>query len=299
MATSGAGKSYAIKLDLLRTLPLGVQALVIDPDGEYAGLATALEGQVVRLGPGSAHRLNPLALPRPPRGAAPVSMQNAARDPEDEGEDGSALDSNSSASGALAAHMASLLPLLEVLLAGDAAHLTPLEKGVLEQGLTACYGAAGITADPTTHQRRPPTFADLAATLAARGDTTRLADRLERYCTGPYADIFNGQSTVDLDNRLVVFSLAGLPEETTEPEVRTAVMLLIAAHMLRTAQLDRRQRRRIVVDEAHVLARHPAGDRFLANMARRAQVWPGRDRHQPATGRLPGDHVGTGGLEEQ
>jgi type IV secretory pathway VirB4 component len=169
--------------------------------------------------------------------------------------------------------MASLLPLLEVLLAGDAAHLTPREKGVLEQGLAACYGSAGITADPATHQRRPPTIADLAATLVACGDTTGLADRLQRYCTGPFAGIFNGQSSVDLDNRLVVFSLAGLPEETTEPEVRTAVMLLIAAHVLRTAQLDRRQRRRIVVDEAHVLARHPAGDRFLANMARRARKY--------------------------
>ena len=68
MATSGAGKSYAIKLDLLRTLPLGTHALVIDPDDEYAGLATALQGQVIRLGPGSPHRLNPLALARPPRG---------------------------------------------------------------------------------------------------------------------------------------------------------------------------------------------------------------------------------------
>jgi type IV secretory pathway VirB4 component len=273
MATSGAGKSYAIKLDLLRTLPLGIHALVIDPDGEYAGLAAALQGQVVRLGPGSGHRLNPLALPRPPRGVTPLPTDNAARDQDDDGEDDTVHGSVRSLSDALAAHMASLLPLLEVLLAGDAVHLTPLEKAVVEQSLAACYGAAGITADPATHLRRPPTFADLVATLAAHGDATGLADRLKRYCTGPYAGIFNGQSTVDLDNRLVAFSLAGLPEETTEPEVRTAVMLLIAAHVLRTAQLDRRQQRRIVVDEAHVLARHRAGDRFLANMARRARKY--------------------------
>jgi len=271
MATSGAGKSYAIKLDLLRTLPLGVHILVIDPDDEYVGLATALRGQVVRLGPGSPHRLNPLALPATPRGLAHSPAEPWTRDEDAEGED--ACEARPGGVDALAAHIASLLPLLEVLLAGEAARLSPREKGALETALAACYTAASITADPATHARRPPTFSDLAAALAARGDPDGLTARLERYCTGPYASIFNGQSTVDLDNRLVVFSLAALPEETTEPEVRAAVMLLIAAHVLRTAQRDRRQRRRIIVDEAHVLARYPAGDRFLATLARRARKY--------------------------
>jgi type IV secretory pathway VirB4 component len=182
-------------------------------------------------------------------------------------------DTASGALDPLAAHMASLVPFLEVLLAGSDARLSPREKRALEQGLAAGYARAGISANPATHARHPPTLADLAAALSAQGDPEGLAGRLERYCTGPYAGIFTGQSTVDLDNRLVVFSLAALPEETTEPEVRAAVMLLIAAHVLRTAQLDRRQRRRIIVDEAHTMARFPAGDRFLATLARRARKY--------------------------
>jgi hypothetical protein len=62
LARSGAGKSYLVKLEVLRNLYDGVHVAVVDPEDEYTRLARAVGGTVVQLGaPGV--RLNPLDLP--------------------------------------------------------------------------------------------------------------------------------------------------------------------------------------------------------------------------------------------
>src|SRR5581483_10574040 len=157
-AKSGAGKSYFTKLMALRNLLVGVDFLVIDPEDEYRSLCAAVGGQVVRLASTSGQHLNPFDLP-PPEGT-----DEAGRDP-------------------LAEQVAALLGLLDVMLAEPGGTLGPHERATLDRALYQTYAAAGITADPRTHGRRPPLLRDLHATLAASAEpvAASLATRLWRY----------------------------------------------------------------------------------------------------------------------
>jgi len=64
-ATSGAGKSYAIKLEILRSMMMGVEVIVIDPEMEYRTLSDAVGGTFVNVSLGSESKINPFDLPRP------------------------------------------------------------------------------------------------------------------------------------------------------------------------------------------------------------------------------------------
>lgn len=235
LARSGAGKSYLVKLEILRSLFDGVRVAVIDPEDEYAPLTEAAGGIRIALGaPGAC--LNPLDLP-----------------PGDDRPD------------ALARRAMFCHTLISVLLGH---HLSPVERSVLDAAITAAYTAAGITTDPATWARPAPLLTELATTLAAQqGEAgTGLATRLAPWTTGTHSTLFAGPTTYRPTGRLVTWSLRHLSDE-----LRPAGMLLALDAIWRDVDAPTTgvgPRRLVVVDEAWTLLREDAGARFLYRMAK-------------------------------
>ncbi len=252
IGSSGSGKSAWTKVHLLRMGELGAQRIVIDPgeSGEYRALCAAVGGQVVRLSAGSRDRINPLDLPQARQGG----------DGDVDNGDGGEYD-------ALREHVAGVIDLLEVLIAGEGADLGTGPKTRLEAALFRTYRQAGVTHDRATHGRPAPLLADLRATLDAQGDDFGLAERLGRYCDGALSGLFAGRTTVALDNDLTVFELHGVERNK---ELRAGLMHLVTQHVWRTV-LSERRRRSVLVDEAHAVTRFASAGDFLARMAKQAR----------------------------
>ena len=64
LAKSGSGKSYAVKLEILRSLMLGTEVIVIDPENEYKHLAETVGGSFLNVSLNSHTRINPFDLPK-------------------------------------------------------------------------------------------------------------------------------------------------------------------------------------------------------------------------------------------
>lgn len=246
IGSSGSGKSAWTKVHLLRVGELGAQRIVIDPgeSGEYRDLCRAAGGQVVRLSAGSRDRINPLDLPHAAGGATDDEEYDALRE-----------------------HVAGVLDLLEVLIAGEGSELGTGPKARLEAALFRTYRQAGITHDRATHGQPAPTLADVRATLDAQGDDFGLAERLSRYCDGALSGLFSGRTTVALDNALTVFELHGVEKNK---ELRAGLMHLVTQHVWRTV-LSERRRRSVLVDEAHAVTRFASTGDFLARLAKQAR----------------------------
>ena len=239
-AKSGAGKSYACKVEALRALLLGIEYLVIDPENEYGRICDAVGGQMVRLSGTSPQRINPFDLP------AAGKTDAETRDP-------------------LAERVLALQGLLGLMLAERGEQLDQRERGVLDAALYETYRGAGISEDVTTHGRPVPVLRDLLAVLRAGDEPYGLADRLERYVGGSLGRVFSEQTTVALDRPFVVFNVRDLEEE-----LRPLATYLIADHVWREVRRAPRPRV-LLIDEAWSLMRYPEGARFLAQMARQAR----------------------------
>lgn len=245
LAYSGAGKSYAAKLEALRLLYRAVQVFILDPEDEYHSLCAAVGGAYLPLTGPSAVAINPLDLP-----------------------------ATSEESRALDERILFLADLIELLAGG----LDGGELAVLDRSARAAYQAAGITTDPATHRRPAPLLADLVRALEAESDTgKRLAERLSPYATGSHSSLFDRPTSVQPDSHLVCFSLRGLPERMRAP----ALMLTLDAIW---RSLEGPLRRRVVlVDEAWDLmretpsaTREAPGARFLFRLAKKARKrWTG------------------------
>ncbi|WP_238011527.1 DUF87 domain-containing protein [Dactylosporangium sp. AC04546] len=297
LARSGAGKSYFVKLDVLRSLYQGVEVAVIDPEDEYAALAHHVGGTVLQLGLPGVH-LNPLDLPLH-HGPGPSRDRSTTLD------GGRAVWPVLPAD-TLRRRQLALHTVIAVLLgaAGRTPAVDDAELASLDRAITATYTAAGITHDPATWTRPAPLLRDLATALDADPDPAgrRLAGRLQPWTHGAFAELFAGPTTVRPHGHLVVWSLRHLPDELRTvgtllalehiwhridrpdlPDIAntadTASPAEIAAGSASAASPDdadghRRsaaRRRLVVVDEAWLLMRDPAGARFLYRMAKAAR----------------------------
>jgi type IV secretory pathway VirB4 component len=243
LARSGAGKSYFVKLEVLRSLYTGVQVAVIDPEDEYTALAEHVGGTVIQLGaPGV--KLNPLDLPADPR----PDMLNRR---------------------GLTLHT-----IISVMLgqAGQATGVGPSEKAALDRAITATYHQAGITNDPGTWDKPAPLLRDLSAALERDGDpaAAQLAARLAPWVTGAYSALFDAPTTAGAAGHLVVWSLRHLPDE-----LRTIATMLALDAIWRDIDTPHpatdNRRRLVVVDEAWLLMRDGEGARFLFRMSKAAR----------------------------
>ncbi|MGY1876399.1 TraG/VirB4 family ATPase [Nocardia gipuzkoensis] len=240
LGRSGAGKSYLVKTEILRSLYRGIEQVVIDPEDEYRRLATAVGGTHIRLGT-SGGRLNPFDLEIHTR---PDGRRTAPAD-------------------ALTRRKLFLHTLVAVLL-GDQ---TPAQRAALDTALAATYAAAGITDDPATWTRPAPTLSRLRDELArlATPAAEELAAALHPYVGGgAYADLVDGPTTTDPEGGLIVFSLRELPEELKT----IGTLLVLDATWRRVSSPANRRPRMVTVDEAWLLMRQPAAAEFLFRAAK-------------------------------
>jgi type IV secretory pathway VirB4 component len=253
-AKSGAGKSFAVKLESLRSMMFGAEVIIIDPENEYQRMADAVGGAYVRLSLNSPTRINPFDLPQ-------------VVDKED-------------ADNALRANLISLHGLLRLMMGGAQAQmaasggnvvmpaLNPTEEADLDAALIETYAKAGITNDPLTHRTPPPTIIDLYDTLLHMDGTgPQLAQRLRKYTSGTFAGIFSQQSNVDINNSLVVFNIRDL-----EDELRPVAMYIVLNYIWNKTKTDRKKRL-LVVDEAWQLMRYEDSANFLFSLAKRARKY--------------------------
>lgn len=252
-AKSGAGKSFAVKLEALRSMMFGTEIFIIDPENEYERMSEAVGGAYVRLSLSSATRINPFDLPK-------------VVDTEE-------------ADNALRSNLITLHGLLRLMMGGAQTQLiggnsalmpalAPSEEADLDAALIETYAKAGITNDPLTHTGIPPTIADLYDTLLHMGGTgPQLAQRLRKYTTGTFAGIFSQQSNIDINNPLVVFNIRDL-----EDELRPVAMYIVLNYIWNKTKTDQK-RRLLIVDEAWQLMKYEDSANFLFSLAKRARKY--------------------------
>jgi type IV secretory pathway VirB4 component len=252
-AKSGAGKSFTVKLEALRSMMMGTEIFIVDPENEYERMSDAVAGAYVRLSLNSATRINPFDLPK-------------VVDTEE-------------ADNALRSNLITLHGLLRLMMGGAQAQmmggqqmvmpaLSPVEESDLDAALIETYAKAGITNDPLTHQGLPPTIADLYDTLLHMGGTgPQLAQRLRKYTTGTFAGIFSQQSNIDINNPLVVFNIRDL-----EDELRPVAMYIVLNYIWNKTKSDRKKRI-LIVDEAWQLMKYEDSANFLFSLAKRARKY--------------------------
>jgi type IV secretory pathway VirB4 component len=254
-AKAGAGKSFAVKLEALRSLMLGTEIFIIDPENEYQKMCDAVGGAYIKLSLNSQTRLNPFDIPK-------------------------VVDSEE-ADSALRSNLITLHGLLRLMMGGAAAQavqagggvtsvvgLTPIEESDLDSALIETYAKAGITNDPLTHNANPPTIADLYDTLLHMGGTgPQLAQRLRKYTTGTFAGIFSQPSNIDINNPLVVFNVRDL-----EDELRPVAMYIVLNYIWNRTKSDQR-RRILIVDEAWQLMKYEDSANFIFSIAKRCRKY--------------------------
>lgn len=253
-AKSGAGKSFTVKLEALRSMMFGTEVFIIDPENEYERMCDAVAGAYVRLSLNSATRINPFDLPQ-------------------------VIDTEE-ADNALRSNLITLHGLLRLMMGGAQAQmqsangavmmpaLAPSEEADLDAALIETYAKAGITNDPLTHTSTPPTINDLYDTLLHMGGTgPQLAQRLRKYTTGTFAGIFSQQSNIDINNPLVVFNIRDL-----EDELRPVAMYIVLNYIWNKTKTDQKKRI-LVVDEAWQLMKYEDSANFLFSLAKRARKY--------------------------
>jgi type IV secretory pathway VirB4 component len=249
-AKAGAGKSFTVKLEALRSMMVGCEIIIIDPENEYKKLCDAVGGSYIRLSLNSNTRINPFDLPR-------------------------VIDTDES-DNALRANLITMHGLLKLMLGSTQTTaagvplsvLSPTEEADLDQALIDTYARVGITADPLTHNSLPPTISDLYDTLLHMGGSgPGLAQRLRKYTTGTFAGIFSQQSNTEIDNTMVVFNTRDL-----EDELRPVAMYIILSHIWNIIRAEKKKRM-LIVDEAWQLMKYDDSANFMFSLAKRARKY--------------------------
>ncbi|MBI96803.1 conjugal transfer protein TraC [bacterium] len=239
-AKSGAGKSYAVKLEILRYLMLDTDVIVIDPENEYEALSQTVGGSYLRVSLNADKRINPFDLPSPI--AAEILKP------------GDLLRSN----------IINLIGLMKLMLG----NMTPKEEGIMDKALNDVYSLKGITMDLVDpSQKTPPTMEDLQSVLEGMDGADSLVQRLQKYTEGTYAGIFNKQSNLDLQNGLVVFSIRDL-----EDQLRPIAMYIILNYIWNRVR-SKMKKRLLVVDEAWTMMQHEDSAKFLYGLVKRARKY--------------------------
>lgn len=238
-AKSGSGKSYAIKLEALRSLMFGTEIIVIDPENEYEQLCEAVGGTYLNVTLNSDKRVNPFDLP-----------QGKAEN-EEEGEE------------ILRSNIIMLHGLFKLMFE----KISPQEDSVLDKALVETYTSKGITTDPNTHSMPPPTMEDLQKILASIPGGENMAVKLKKYTEGSYSGLFNQPSNVDLNNKFIVFNIQNLEEE-----LRPIAMYSVLNFIWNKVKSERKKRI-LIVEEAWIMMKHEDSAQFLYSIAKRARKY--------------------------
>lgn len=239
-ATSGAGKSYVVKLEILRSLIQGVQAFVIDPENEYVDLCRTVGGTMIPISLQGSHRINPFDLPHAVRG--------------DEAETGEVLRSA----------VINLHGLFKLMLGS----ITPAEEGVLDKAILDTYALKGITLETLEPGKlEVPTLNDLIDVLMTSQGGESMAQTLQKYTKGSFSGLFDRPTNVELDKEMVVFQIRDL-----EDVLRPIAIYVVLNFLWNRIRSDMR-RRFLVIDEAWNLMQYEDSAQFLYGLIKRARKY--------------------------
>ncbi|OGZ78419.1 MAG: conjugal transfer protein TraC [Candidatus Staskawiczbacteria bacterium RIFOXYB1_FULL_37_44] len=238
-AKSGSGKSYAIKLEILRYLMQGVDCIIIDPENEYEHLADAVGGSFLKISLTSPNHVNPFDLPIP-------------------GEDDNPQD-------VLRSNVINLVGLLRIMLGG----LTPEEDSILDEALTETYAIRDITAqsDPKTWQNNTPLMSDFQEVLESMTGTESLVNRMKKFTKGTFSDFFNQQSNISVEKNFVVFGIRDM-----EDSLRPIALYIIMRYIWNMVR-SKLKKRILVIDEAWWLMQSADGASFLFGLVKRGRKY--------------------------
>lgn len=239
-AKSGAGKSYTVKLEVLRSLMFRTEVIIIDPENEYKHLCETVGGTFIPISLSSNIHINPFDLPK-----------------TKEGDDGEGVFRNA---------VANLIGLLHLMLGT----LTPEEDSMLDQAIRETYAIRDIhpgTDFSKLNANSFPTMSDLYAILRNIEGAESIATRLERYTEGIFAGFLNNQTNIEIQNQLIVFNIRDLEEE-----LRPIAMYMVLQHIWNEIRSTLKQRM-IVVDEAWLMMQNEDAASFLFGIAKRCRKY--------------------------
>ncbi len=238
-AKSGAGKSYAVKLEALRSLMMGTDVIILDPENEYETLTKTVGGTYINISLNSEQRINPFDLP------ATFSAE------EKPGE-------------SLREAAINLSGLMNLMLG----NLTPVEQGLMDRAILQVYELKGITQETEKpHELEMPTMKDLKNVLESLEGGRELAVRLERFTEGTFAGLFSDQTNVNLESGMVTFCIRDL-----EDQLRPISMYILLNFIWNKVRSEMK-RRLLIVDEAWNIVQHEDSGRFLHGLVKRARKY--------------------------
>jgi len=238
-ATSGAGKSYAIKLEILRTMMMGVDIIVIDPEMEYKHLCDAVGGTYINISLSSESKINPFDLPRP-TGGEEYSTEDIIR-----------------------SAVITAKGLLRIMFE----KITTEEDSVLDRALIEAYAKKDITPEADLKTVQPPIMQDLQEVLEGMEGSSDLVLKLKKFTEGTFSGLFNAPTNVDMRNQLVVFSVRDL-----EDELRPMAIYTIVNYIWNIVRSERKKRI-LVIDEAWWLMQHEDSARFIFALVKRCRKY--------------------------
>jgi len=236
-ATSGAGKSYCLKLEILRSLMFGTEVIVLDPEREYEYLAEATGGRFFNISLSSNHHINPFDLP-------PPSSDEEPRD-------------------VLRTHIIELVGLFRLMLGG----LSPEEETLIDLAIQETYALKDITGDIDFRDMEPPLLTDFEMVLAGMDGSASLITRLQKYTSGTWSGFMNQATNVDINQKFIVFSLRDM-----EDELKTIAMYIITNFIWGSIR-RRLAKRLMVIDEAWWMMKSEDTASFLFSLAKRGRKY--------------------------
>jgi len=236
-ATSGSGKSYATKLEILRTLMFDTEVIVIDPEDEYKYLVQATGGRQFNISLNSEHHINPFDLPTPHEDESPADV--------------------------LRSNIINLVGLFRIMLGG----LTPEEDAIIDRAISETYALKDITPESDFTNIEPPLMSDFELVLAGMQGAESLVQKLSKYTKGTWAGFINRPSNVDINKKFVVFSVRDM-----EDELKPVAMYIVTHHIWNAVRREKK-RRLLVIDEAWWMMKSEDTASFLFQMAKRGRKY--------------------------
>ena len=236
-AKAGAGKSYNIKLEILRTLMFDTEVIVIDPENEYEYMAEAVGGRYFNISLNSDHHINPFELPVPA---------------EDE-----------SAASVLRSQIINLVGLFRIMMGG----LSAEEDAIIDRAITETYALKDITVDSDFKNVEPPLLSDFELVLSGMEGGESLAQRLSKYTKGTWSNFINRPSNIDINKKFVVFSIRDMEDELKP------VAMYIVTHYIWNAIRRELKKRLLVIDEAWWMMKSEDTASFLLSLAKRGRKY--------------------------
>jgi type IV secretory pathway VirB4 component len=236
-AKSGSGKSYATKLEIIRTLMFDTDVIVIDPEREYEYLAEATGGRYFNISLSSDNHINPFDLPIPRPDESPSDV--------------------------LRSNIINLVGLFRIMLGG----LTPEEDSLIDRAITETYSLKDITAESDFSNIEPPLLSDFEMVLSGMEGTESVLQRLTKYTHGSWATFINQPTNVDINKKFIVFSVRDM-----EDDLKPAAMYIVT-HFIWNAVRKELKKRLLVVDEAWWMMKSDDTASFLYSIAKRGRKY--------------------------